>query len=853
MPGRTSTSLGRQLERLKRPETNQFSVKRGRDSFLYSSEEAASIDSDTHYSLALEGFESLCTLDPSLTHFHSTLLDHSAKDWSRTNCTRDVLQRMDKEVESFVWRGIAPHFLLRDSHKVLEWLIHKFRVHEAIPDTLILALSPFSETRLFPKLLQCVERLKSKSHKWHFLYPNQKTGTPVSKNGLISHVTTRSWFMAEMNRSVTMSSCQPVLVHATSMWMGVLSDHGHNSPDQVMISLAIEFCIQGFKSPSKDRVMSAITVFSFIASKYTLQPSVVRSFLKKSASRMTRNGLLEQCIKNYLLMLLVICRSQEVEKLPESVLKVVLKFLPVIQEDPWMGSCEELVQVLVSSLDTESKTYFEDVSRILEGKGILGEEKKTILGEGKKRIPRRLVPFLEVSAKKRFEGTSDPCERADVVAGLLRLQVSSGQSMISSVLSQLLSDGSFFPEVVEKLTLLPGTRKRPVFDPTRDAWKSLLLLLEHFMPPRMFLGSTQVLTHSFSLLKESFLVDSGSDFFKRSLLSVITNCTKQSDVNLNEANFDTSVLLDSLKFIRHDASHKECFDLLMKVLTKNGTTRDRQEMAKKLAISFSFIGTNLSKCDDRFSLEMLNETIDRLVPLILSKDSDLKVSKDGDPKVSEEDSASISSLLQIFIDALPDIPNHRRLDIFSRILHLAADPKWSALTIVKLVEANFGPGRPDFVGLNFSVELLPHLPPDHHQVIFDTLTDLLVNKSNSLMVTIHGMELKRTDELKVKLSRFMASIASEGNKLSVNVPSIVRSLVDTLPSLVPSSDDGKSETRKRIENSLLLAIERVSVSSASLLLSLPLPLLCCLSLFLSFFFSLSGTFYTCNSLIAFDT
>ena len=775
-----TTSLDRQLEKLKTPQTNQFEVKRGRESFLYEYSEAAGVDCDTHYALAVDGLKSLCELDLRLEHYKATLFDYSTKDWSRANRTQDECQKMDSELERFVWEAIAPYFLLADCHKVFEWLIYKFRIHESLPDVLIVALCPYSETQLFPKLLQCMPKFKKKSHKWHFLYANQKTGTPVSRNGLIAHVKTRSWFMSEINRAAGCSDCQNVVVNCTSLWMGVLSDTGNGAdgPDEVMISLAIDYCSRGFNSGSKDRIMSAIAVFSFIVSKYNLQPHVVTSFLKKSCSSMRKNdSLLEVCIRNYLLMLVVISQSQALDALPSPVAQLVIKFLPVISET---ANTESLSRLLASSFDPGSESFLDDL--------------KSCCSQLKK-IPKKLLEAIEIAAFKKWSSTSDLEERAAVVCLLLKLQVTTGQKRIEIILNQLLTEPDFFPEIVEMLTVNEH-RQRPSFDPLADNWQAVMLLLEHFHHPYSFLYSTNVMTTCFTLLKESFLIDFGSDYFKKSLLDVITNCLKQEDID--QSSFDVSVILEALKFMRHDKGQKECLEMLTRIMA-SATVKDRLEMTKKLAVSFTFIGSNLVKCDDKRSLEIVNETIDSLAPLLVSKPTD------GNFK-------EVSSILDVFIDTLPDVPSHRRLDIFRRILSLASDPQWSAMTVVKLVEANFGPRRPDHTGLNFAAQLLPHLPKDHHQVILDTMLDLVMNKSRSLIVHVHGIELMQSDEFKVKTARFMALIAPECSKLCVNVPLIVKSLVDSLKGSA-SGDGAAKDVQKKVENFLLVAIGKVIKST----------------------------------------
>jgi len=95
-------------------------------SLLFDKKDAAKIEMDAIYQLALGGLEVLKKHEPRLKPFEATLFSPSAKDVSRELQAKEANLRLDESINAFL-SLIAPFFLEKHTHKVLEYLIRRYR------------------------------------------------------------------------------------------------------------------------------------------------------------------------------------------------------------------------------------------------------------------------------------------------------------------------------------------------------------------------------------------------------------------------------------------------------------------------------------------------------------------------------------------------------------------------------------------------------------------------------------------------------------------------------------------------------------------------------------------------------
>ncbi|CCG82051.1 U3 small nucleolar RNA-associated protein 10 [Taphrina deformans PYCC 5710] len=152
-----ATSLAQQLQGIRQTASNINFQKRKRvASLIFDASEAADQDLDQVFAIASNGYEELITHNAKLSTFSRTIFAEESRTVDRYTQTKEENKSLDKNISAFI-RAVAPFFLLRSTHKCLEWLIRRFDIHVHLAQELILAFMPFHTTSIFVKLLATIE------------------------------------------------------------------------------------------------------------------------------------------------------------------------------------------------------------------------------------------------------------------------------------------------------------------------------------------------------------------------------------------------------------------------------------------------------------------------------------------------------------------------------------------------------------------------------------------------------------------------------------------------------------------------------------------------------------------------
>lgn len=691
------TSLAAQLERLETPQTSQFKQKRGRTSFLYDYLEAASVDCDTHYSVAVSGLETLTHLDPSIGKYRKTLLDETSRNFERGIRTAEDNLLLDQDVEKCLYHVVTPYFLQSAAHKVLEWLIYKYHVNEYNSDALVICLLPYHETRFYPKLLQTIRDFKKKSNKWHFLREVQKAGTPLPKSVIISKCLSDPWLLSMIAESVkkvceVTRNCNTVVSFATSIMLGVLKF----ASDPNVFQIVTEYIMDGFKSDSIAYVLSAYTVAAFFSSKCNLEPQLLNQMLKTSCRRFKKCPLNKSCLEEYLVLVAIICKTQDVV-LSQPVVDIICQEEKLLQKWP----SDELKSCLLNY----TCEHLTESGSVLRLEKIL-KSMKCISKKTKKRLADVLLsPSIWSGNNEEFQ----------VHLLCLLLNISLGSQDIRKTLLKLDMSGQFACRVMEKLTIVTedDSRRRIPFSLSSENWRQMAILLEVFKDKKQFSGCNHLIESCFVLLKESFVTEeeSGSEYWRRLLLSCISNCLRQEHCDMSLC--DVQSIIECLRHIRKREGQQECLNLLNSV-----SHQKKEDILQHIILNFGFVGSNFIRSDDDFTLEILDQTLDLMLPTLMES-NDLK---------------TIDPVLDVFIDAFLDIPSHRRLKLFCRLLSSPRDELLYSVVMKLMLRCVSADSIHRFIYSDFAAELTS---------TFDISTQTLVREriSKSLDRLTNGDEV----------------------------------------------------------------------------------------------------------------
>ncbi|XP_014251720.1 HEAT repeat-containing protein 1 isoform X2 [Cimex lectularius] len=178
------TSLAAQLKRLEAPQTNLLIHKKKKASFLFDSKEAARLDRDTFYEIGISGLEELKALNPNFASFETTLFDVTSKGFERSMETQETNEKLNYHIRNFLVL-LSPYFLIKSSHKAIEWLINRYHIHEFNVDDIMFLILPYHETMQFARMLQLIP-IQEQVGTWHWLYNVKREGVPLSKIALLN-------------------------------------------------------------------------------------------------------------------------------------------------------------------------------------------------------------------------------------------------------------------------------------------------------------------------------------------------------------------------------------------------------------------------------------------------------------------------------------------------------------------------------------------------------------------------------------------------------------------------------------------------------------------------------------------
>lgn len=150
------SSLKQQLKHIQEQDRIVRGIPAGgkkRPSFLFDQSEAADFDDESILALATEGLNELMKIDNTLLLASGGLFADKLVAWNLSLATKQELEEWRPTIATFLMH-LSPHFLEKSAHKVLEWMVRKWRVNEVFVDELMSCILPFHETVPFVRMVQ---------------------------------------------------------------------------------------------------------------------------------------------------------------------------------------------------------------------------------------------------------------------------------------------------------------------------------------------------------------------------------------------------------------------------------------------------------------------------------------------------------------------------------------------------------------------------------------------------------------------------------------------------------------------------------------------------------------------------
>ncbi|XP_051158147.1 HEAT repeat-containing protein 1 [Leptopilina boulardi] len=285
-----TTSLAEQLNRLRAPQTSLLLQDKKRPSLLFDPKDAANLDRETVLNIGLSGLKELIKLSNLFEEFEGTLFAQSSLNLERAVQGSKLNKKLDANIEKFLIL-LAPYFLLDYSHKALEWLIRRFRIHQYNKDQFLLLILPFYETRMFARALQLVD-VSDATDKWHWLKSVQKTRGPLSSLVLINRMTSDNGFFKlicnhVINATKIYGSQATSLATLYNFYTSTLikSINRITTISDIQINHLLPALVSGLSSSIQDFAAGSYMIFFTLNTKVKLKDDTIDYLLYKSFKR----------------------------------------------------------------------------------------------------------------------------------------------------------------------------------------------------------------------------------------------------------------------------------------------------------------------------------------------------------------------------------------------------------------------------------------------------------------------------------------------------------------------------------------------------------------------------------------
>ncbi|XP_022904359.2 HEAT repeat-containing protein 1 [Onthophagus taurus] len=179
-------------------------------------------------------------------------------------------------------------------------------------------------------------------------------------------------------------------------------------------------------------------------------------------------------------------------------------------------------------------------------------------------------------------------------------------------------------------------------------WRQGLTVLESIHDKKKIQNPSILLPVLFEILNKCLQFDEQSnvEYPKQLILSCILNSCKRAE-DLPENVFSVEIIVQCIRASQNPQTHHEA----LSVLAHTAHLIPNQVLHHIMAI-FTFMGSSVLRYDDAYSFQIINKIVDTILPILVKNDS----------------TENIVKVLRVFVDAILDVPEHRRMPLYKNLL-----------------------------------------------------------------------------------------------------------------------------------------------------------------------------------------
>ncbi|KAK2820168.1 hypothetical protein Q5P01_023127 [Channa striata] len=306
-------------------------------------------------------------------------------------------------------------------------------------------------------------------------------------------------------------------------------------------------------------------------------------------------------------------------------------------------------------------------------------------------IPSCQIIALEQITKPFFSGLGDEKVQQKMLSVMFDLLVESRSPLvantISSVFKAIAVDGQLVanelaPPEKPKVSVSVQQSRRSRMSHRKPqeggevgpelsavSWQRVTLILELLQHKKKLKRAQMMVPVLFSLLARS--LEPGSEdhtnmeYSKQLLLSCLLNICQRlapdrapvaPDV-LDEDKFSVELVVQCIRTSDVPQTHHHALLLLATV-----ATIFPEKVLHNIMPIFTFMGANILRLDDAYSFRVIDKTVQMVIPALI------EAHQLSDGSSSARVDAVVTRIVHVFADALPHVPDHRRLPILTQLV-----------------------------------------------------------------------------------------------------------------------------------------------------------------------------------------
>lgn len=573
----TMTSLQRQLERLRLPQTKviQSYDQKKKVSLLFDKGEAANIEKKAFYEIGINGFNELQNFDKVFMEFESDLFTEESIQVNRSVQTQEVNDKLNAVIKRFLL-CVSPYCLLKPAQKTLEWLLQRFDIHLYNPNDLMKCVLPYHEDKIFIRVVQLLDL--QNDDRWKWLLSLQKDGDHLPRQAIISHCVSDLNFLLFIQNMVSdyvqeFSKSPPVeprlrhvFVFYTQVVCGILNSQ---ELSEKLTGVVIPFMGEGLRGKFTDYRSSSLMILGIILTHCKLTAAVLKSFLL-NLTKYTVNY--PDTFEEVLCCIILIFHTQNIKKLKRRFCKYLVAYPQFVVVLEKLGKQFKLDPFLVAFFHhLVPYALGNSSSAVTSGSS---EDDLNISCSQYKKVLHNMLLYIPMETSTSFNVAScvlqayiKQCSKLtnsnefQVICGIIRLLESKHALALDESVQMCLKNESC-PKVKEAVfSLLNSSLESARFKMLPDLGVSLTFGLHH---PE---AEVRIQAINF-LVKQKFNVAEDSTFYEETLLMRLKDDSPDVVLTVLKAGEILWTLMD----------HRKLFPTLVEILIASDTKENWQTL-----------------------------------------------------------------------------------------------------------------------------------------------------------------------------------------------------------------------------------------------------------------------------------